>query len=295
MCLMRKTVPYTFKNYAYSDFLNSIIPYHLLDANNFGGLKFMQQVFVMNEYQTQIKRKNVITIAAVVLGHIGSLWAVSLFKVPEISDLKKDPIVVRFVNLQSETKTEQPKVETQQNQPKPKPEIKPEPEFKPKPIEKVQSVEKVNIPKQVEVSKPNPVVEQPKKIAPIVDAPPVVQTAVQPVQQKPTVAATTPNPVQVMTSSTVKDVEIGANGVQWKREPRISVEESELRGGAGIVLVMIEANEEGEITSVKVLESSGISSLDAKVVRAVRRAQLKPYMENGLAYSIKAKQLFQFN
>ncbi|ENQ2544058.1 TonB family protein, partial [Acinetobacter baumannii] len=48
----------------------------------------------------------------------------------------------------------------------------------------------------------------------------------------------------------------------------------------------------GKITNVRVTRSSSIPSLDDKVVRAVRSAKFKPYMENGVAYPIKAEQPF---
>lgn len=245
----------------------------------------MYQVRVMNEYQTQTIRKNATTIAVVVLSHLGSLWAISQFKAPEMTDPKKDPIVVRFFNLQSP-----PNVEIPKEQPKPEPKVKPEPIKPAEKVEKIQSVEKSVTPKQVVMNK-TPVVGASSNILPIVEAQPVEQPVVQ--QSTPVEALA---PVQpVTTAPVVKDVQFGANGVQWRREPRISIDESELRGVSRMVLLMIEADEKGDITAVKILQSSGIASLDAKVMRAVRSAKLKPYMENGLAYPVKAKQPFQFN
>ncbi|ELW9244682.1 energy transducer TonB, partial [Acinetobacter baumannii] len=81
-------------------------------------------------------------------------------------------------------------------------------------------------------------------------------------------------------------------GVQWSRSPRLTVSPKDLQGEARSVVVLIEADEKGKITNVRVTRSSGIPSLDDKVVRAVRSAKFKPYMENGVAYPIKAEQPF---
>ncbi len=89
-----------------------------------------------------------------------------------------------------------------------------------------------------------------------------------------------------------KHVSIGGSGVQWSRSPRLTVSPKDLQGEARSVVVLIEADEKGRITNVRVTRSSGISSLDDKVVRAVRGAKFKPYMENGVAYPIKAEQPF---
>ena len=239
-------------------------------------------------YETRMTRINALTVAAVVLGHLGSLWAINLMQAPEPPILKKDPILVRFVNLHSPPKPEQvvpPKVET-----KPEPVVEPQPKPEPiKPIEKVekiQAVKKVDASKKVVVNDPTPIIEQPRKAAPV-EVSPVVE------------ATETKIPVETLPIQThvpqVKNIQIGGAGVQWRREPRISIDESDLRGASRVVLLLIEANEKGEITAVKVIESSGIASLDAKVMRAVRSAKLSPYMENGIAYSVKAKQPFQFN
>ncbi|MFV7470852.1 TonB family protein [Acinetobacter pittii] len=209
-------------------------------------------------------------------------------KVPEPPILKKDPILVHFVNLQSPPKLEPVKPPTAETKPEPvvKPQQKPEPIKPIEKVEKIQAVKKADAPKQVMVNDLTPIIEQPKKAMPI-ETPPVVA-----VTETKSSVETLPIQTQV---PLIKNVEIGGNGVQWRREPRISIDESELRGSSRVVLLMIEANEKGEITSVKVLESSGISSLDAKVIRAVRNAKLKPYTENGVAYAVKAKQPFQFN
>lgn len=248
----------------------------------------MYQMLVMNEHQTQTIKKNAFTIAVVVLGHLGSLCAIYLMKAPERPPIKKDPIVVHFVHPPTQQQPN-PQVETAKVEPKPieKPIVKPEPIKPIEKVEKIQSVKQVTTTNKVQVQSPTPVIEPIQKTSVAVETTSVITPTETKASVQPIVA--------VQPSSIVKNVEIGSDGVQWRREPRISIDESELRGASRMVLLMIEADEKGDITAVKILESSGIASLDAKVMRAVRSAKLKPYMENGLAYSIKAKQPFQFN
>lgn len=93
---------------------------------------------------------------------------------------------------------------------------------------------------------------------------------------------------------TMKSIDFGSVGVQWRKAPRLAIDSSDLRGQMREIELMIEANEQGEIKKVSVVEGSGIASLDAKVMRAVRSAKLKPYIEDGIAYPVKAKLPFQF-
>jgi protein TonB len=54
----------------------------------------------------------------------------------------------------------------------------------------------------------------------------------------------------------------------------------------------IEADEKGKITN-GTYYAQWFTKLDEKALRAVRSAKFKPYMENGVAYPIKAEQPFE--
>lgn len=81
--------------------------------------------------------------------------------------------------------------------------------------------------------------------------------------------------------------------MQWSRSPKPSYTNRDLQGETRSVVVLIEANEKGSITSARITRSSGIAALDEKILRAVRSAKFKPYKENGIAYPIRAEQPFE--
>ena len=60
-------------------------------------------------------------------------------------------------------------------------------------------------------------------------------------------------------------------------------------------MVLIEADGKGKITNARITRSSGLPGLDEKILRAVKSAKFKPYMENGVAYPIRAEQPFDLS
>lgn len=73
----------------------------------------------------------------------------------------------------------------------------------------------------------------------------------KPVVQEAPKAQPTPDP-------SPKRVSIGGSGVQWSRSPRLTVSPKDLQGEARSVVVLIEADEKGKITNVRVTRSSSI-------------------------------------
>ena len=112
----------------------------------------------------QMKKKVISIVAAVLVGHVGVLYAISQMKAPELTPIDKQPLKVRFVKLQEAPKPlpPKPKAEPQKEPPKPK-EVKivdkplPPP---PKKVEKIEQVKKAEAPKVVKAppveAKPTP-------------------------------------------------------------------------------------------------------------------------------------------
>lgn len=236
-----------------------------------------------------MKKKIISALIAVAIGHVGVLWAVSQMKAPELPKVEKEPLKVRFVKIQEQPKSlpPKPKAEPKKEQPKPK-EVKevkvvekPQPQ-PPKKVEKVQQVKKAETVKPVT----QPTV-QPQR--PAVVSTPAVETKVvsrpAPVAQ-PVVERPAPTP-------TTRSVSIGGSGVQWSRSPKISYTNSDLKGEARAGTVLVEADEKGKITNVRITKSTGVPALDEKILRQVRSAKFKPYKENGVAYPIRAEQPFE--
>lgn len=57
-------------------------------------------------------------------------------------------------------------------------------------------------------------------------------------------------------------------------------------------MIAAETNIGGKITAVKLLQSSGIKSLDLKLITAMKNARFSPYQENGAFYPVRFVQPF---
>lgn len=238
-----------------------------------------------------MKKKIIAALVSVVVGHLGVLWAVSQIKTAELKKIEKQPLQVRFVKIQQQPKPAEP-----EPQPEPKKAEPPKPVKEVKVVEKPvvtppKKVEKIQQVKQAETAKPvvKPV-QTPAKpvVAPVVTETKVVKPApVPPPAAKPVAPPAPPVPAGP------KSVSIGGSGVQWSRTPRPSYSNKDLQGESRRVVVLIEANEQGNITNARITRSSGLAALDEKILRAVRNAKFKPYKENGVAYPIRAEQPFE--
>ncbi|UTO19097.1 TonB family protein [Acinetobacter sp. Z1] len=235
-----------------------------------------------------MKKRIIAAIVAVVIGHVGVLWAVSHMKTIELRPIEKEPLKVKFVKIKEPPKPEPPKPK-EQPKPEPKKEVKEvkvveKPLPPPKKIEKVQQVK--------EAAKPVLQKTEPK-IEPKVETK-VVTTVTEKVVEKPQPAQEVVKP-QPVADPSPKRVSIGGSGVQWSRSPKLSVTAKDLDNQTRSVMVLIEADEKGKITNVRITRTSGLPSLDEKVLRAVKSAKFKPYMENGVAYPIRAEQPFDLS
>ena len=81
--------------------------------------------------------------------------------------------------------------------------------------------------------------------------------------------------------------------VEWLRTPRLIYTNNDLQGYSRRIVLDIEADEKGVIENISVVSTSGLEELDLKVIRSVRAARFKPFIENGNAVSIKAQQPFE--
>ncbi len=240
-----------------------------------------------------MKKKIITALVAVVIGHVGALWAVSHIKPIKLKPIEKKPLKVKFVKIKEPPKPELPKPK-EKPKPEPKNEVKevkivekqlPPP---PKKVEKVQQV-KTEVPKQV-VQKTEPRVES--KVESKVVSTTVTEKVSDKSQQVSEVLKAQP-----AADPSPKQVSIGGSGAQWSRSPKISsVTASELNNKACSALVAIDADEKGRVTNVRFIRSTCPVAIEQKILRAVKNAKFKPYMENGIAYPIIGpQQPFEFN
>lgn len=244
--------------------------------------------FSATSFTPFLKMKKILAITILVLvAHAMVFALVSLIPPAELKKVQKEPLKVRFVKIQ-----EQP----EPLPPEPKPEPKPKPPAPKKEVKEVKVVEKPIIQPPKKIEKVQQVKsETPKTTVQVTETrieskdPPIPVTAItEKVVEKPMPV----EPVKTTTSATPKRVSIGGAGVQWKRSPQLSINSRDLEGQARRIVVLIEADENGQVVNVRITQSSGLTQLDEKIVRAVRRAKFKPYTENGVAYPIRAEQPF---
>ena len=225
-----------------------------------------------------MKKKVITALAVVAIGHMGLLWAVGHMKTPELKPIKKDPIQVRFVQLEEAPKPLPPKPKTEPKKEPPKPKevkIVEKPLPPPKKVEKVQQVKKADSPKPA--VKP---AETPIKSS-------VVSTVVSETKvAKPEPAPVTPPaPVAPPTPPGPKSPSMG-DGVSWLKKPKVSFAPGELKVSCSLVVV-IGANEQGNITSTSVKNSNCSPAVERKVASSVKRSgTLTKYVENGVAYPL---------
>ena len=70
-----------------------------------------------------------------------------------------------------------------------------------------------------------------------------------------------------------KQVNIGTSaGLSWSRPPRVRIMPGDLEGKPRNVIAAIEADTAGQITNVRIQQSSGLPDLDEMVIRAIKLA-----------------------
>ena len=242
---------------------------------------------------TPMKKKVIAVIAAVIIGHTGMMWALKNVKPIELKPLEKEPLKVRFVKIQEQPK---PKIEPEKEKPKPK-EVKiVEKKLPPPPSKKVEKIEQAKTPEpQKQVNKPVESSVQSNIITTNSSEKKITTPVVEPVNVP--VENPTPKPAAApATQKGPKTVSIGS-GIEWRSSPKPNVNALQRKNRDSLgqtfnVVVRINADEKGNITSAILVKKSENESVNNEVIRAVKAAKFKPYKEGGVAYPIVADQPF---
>lgn len=222
------------------------------------------------------------TIALVLLAHVAVLAALATMKpIPLKMPETPKPVEVRFIQLE-QPKPKPPEPKPPKPEPKPKPkEVKvvkqqPKPLPKPKPVLATPTVSER--PQPVIAPQPEPL---PEPVKPVVPEPaPVPQPVAKPEPKPQPAPPTTPQLVE---------------GVSYIRPPRLEISDSDLKGQARTVKLRISISASGKVDDVQVVSSSGLSTLDQKVARALKRATFTPHRVNGIAVPVYTIQPFELN
>ena len=223
-------------------------------------------------------------VVIVLLAHVTVLAALATMK-PMTLKLPETPkpVEVRFIQLEPpKPKPPQPEPKPEPPKPKPKPkEVKvvkqqPKPLPKPKPVLTTSTVSER--PQPVIAPQPEPL---PEPIKPVVPEPaPVPQPVAKPEPKPQPAPPTTPQLVE---------------GVSYIRAPRLEISDSDLKGQARTVKLKISISASGKVDDVQVVSSSGLTALDQKVARALKRATFTPHRVNGIAVPVYTIQPFELN
>lgn len=232
--------------------------------------------------QNSTKPRALGTVAVVLLAHVAVLAALATMKpitlkMPETPK----PVEVRFIQLE-QPKPKPPEPKPPKPEPKPKPkEVKvvkqqPKPLPKPKPVLTTPTVSER--PQPVIAPQPEPL---PEPIKPVVPEPaPVPQPVAKPEPKPQPAPPTSPQLVE---------------GVSYIRAPRLEISDSDLKGQARTVKLKISISASGKVDDVQVVSSSGLTALDQKVARALKRATFTPHRVNGIAVPVYTIQPFELN
>lgn len=249
-----------------------------------------------------MKKKVLTAVIAVVIGHIGVLFAVSQMQSPELKKIEKEPLKVRFVKITEDVPPPPPPAEPV----KPKVQPKPEPKVvEPKPVVKPKVIAEKPKPK-TELSKPvvddtlekqkleKERLQQQRQNQERLDQQKREQ-AQRDQAERERKAQEQAERDRLAREQSAKNTPrtLSQGQISWVRSPKPSYTNKDLQGSDRIIVVSVEADASGRVTNVQVIKSSGISTLDQKIVRSVQNAKFRPYKENGVAYPFKAEQPFE--
>ena len=236
-----------------------------------------------NQTQPKHKQKVIIAVVAVLVAHVGALWALANMPPMQLRPIEPTPPVkVKFVKIveKPEPKPEPPKPKPEPPKEKPKPkkvQIAEKPKEPPKKKEKVQ---------QVKEKAPDKKVEMPPAETKVTTSTSVKET----VKEQPKKEEVKEQPKKVDTSPR----NLGdAASVAWKSKPKPRLKAKDLEDVTNpMVVVRIDVDETGRIKA-RIKQSSGSPKVDKEVIRAVQAARFHPYTENGVAMPFYAEQPFQ--
>lgn len=85
------------------------------------------------------------------------------------------------------------------------------------------------------------------------------------------------------------------DGVSYIRPPRLQISDNDLKGQSRTVKLRISISATGKVEDIQVVSSSGLTPLDEKVARALRKAIFTPHRVDGVAVPVYTIQPFELN
>lgn len=75
-------------------------------------------------------------------------------------------------------------------------------------------------------------------------------------------------------------------GVSFKKPPKIEFDNADLEGQTRSAALKVFIDEQGKVSKIVVVKSTGLPKMDAKLIAAFKRVEFTPYMENGKAIAV---------
>ena len=253
-----------------------------------------------------MKKKIIPALVAVVIGHVGVLWAVSQMKPIELKSIEKEPLKVRFVTLKEEEVPPPPppaKIEPIKPKVEPKPiekKIEPVPVEKPKIIsQKVQKIEPKAIQQddtQEKLKKQQDLEKQRLEQLEREQALKEQQAREQALREQQAREQALREQQAREQENRNKPKRVSAGDVSWSRTPRISEDKIAYyfkpEDGLKVIELEITSDGTGTITDVKVIKSTGNEKFDAYVVKQTYGGKFKAYKPNGIVTPFVIRQPF---
>lgn len=247
-------------------------------------------------------QKIVVALAVVLVGHVGVLWALSQMKAPELKPIEKKPIKVKLIKIEEEILPPPPPPPPVQPKVKPKPQPvvpPPPPVVKPKIIAQKPAPAKENVIHQDDTLVKQKLLDQQRKANEQrrLDDQRRADEQRRLEDQRRADEQRRLEDQRRADEKRRKDEEdkrnrdlenqkpqrISPGDIKWSRTPKPAYTKSELLGEERSILLEITSDAKGNITSVRLKKSTGITALDNKFISAIKSGKFKPYMRNGVA------------
>ena len=266
----------------------------------------MSQSSTANLHSSQLLKKKVLpALIAVVIGHMGVLWAVGQLKTVDLKPVDKKPISVKLLKIQEEAPPPPPPPPPVQQKvkPEPKPEpIKPQPVIKPKVIaQKPQEKVEKAIHQEDPLKKQRELENQRLRDQQIQDKQLRDQQMrdqaerdrlkreqddkARQQREQDEKARQQREQDERNRQSQNQSRSVGQGDISWRFKPKIdpaALSKYLAKGQVVSVELHFYANADGSVKNVKMVKGSGDAGLDAYILGQARKAQFSPYKVDGV-------------
>lgn len=82
--------------------------------------------------------------------------------------------------------------------------------------------------------------------------------------------------------------------IEWQTFPQLNYNNHDLKDSPRSAVVKVQSDEQGQIRSAHIQDSTGLQALDTMLLNAVKTSRVKPHMSNGMTVPIIGYQVFNF-